>query len=544
MLLLIFMAYTLNVPTKSPTGETIYQSGTNSALSSQGISIPPPPKAYFSMQDKKTGKYGEVQELTSIQSGSEPITSQSLSSQQSISIPSAGGATSIGGSGAGITGGADAYGAFASAISGLQATADETKKSGEVKKDPNQLDSGGLADLVKQLHSQTTPVNSAEIYAQQEQAAGLQQKQQLVNDYTAQLNAITAKAQAQQLMVTGQGRGIPEAIIGGQQAQIAKEAAIQALPIAAQLSAAQGNLQMAQQHVDTYSKLLISDAQNKYDRQIAVINAVIPFATASEQRRLQLLDNKASQANATAKDNLERADSYAKLALGNGNQAAFAGITKLMANPTSSTFMQDVSAYAGQISPASTGGYTSKQVTAINKINENVSKNATYSKTSSMRNYGDNVLASLSLGTGVGDISAINQFQKVIDEGAVTRDQDVKLIQGSQSLANTLKTKIARLEKGEQLSPTLRAEMRTAVEAMYEKQVEALLKDPYIAAKNREAELGGITIDDTILGELSSFSKEGTVAPEDTAIADEAKAAGVVIENGGGLMTWFGNLFR
>lgn len=152
------------------------------------------------------------------------------------------------------------------------------------------------------------------------------------------------------------------------------------------------------------------------------------------------------------------------------------------------------------------GNYTPKQLTALTKLNQDVSKNATYTKTTSMRNYGDNVIASLSLGSGVGDISAINQFQKVIDEGAVTRDQDVKLIQSSQSLANKLKAVVSRLESGQQLSPELRKQMREAVEKMYEKQVDALQKDPYISAKKKEAELYGLTTGDTILGELGSFT--------------------------------------
>ena len=143
----------------------------------------------------------------------------------------------------------------------------------------------------------------------------------------------------------------------------------------------------------------------------------------------------------------------------------------------------------------------------LTRLNENISKNATYSKTTSMRNYGDNVIAALNIGTGVSDIAAINQFQKVIDEGAVTRDQDVKLIQGAQSLINRLKTKIKNLEKGDQLSPTQRKEMKTVIDKMYAAQVKALLKDPYITAKKREAELNGLDVEDTILGELESFQR-------------------------------------
>lgn len=161
------------------------------------------------------------------------------------------------------------------------------------------------------------------------------------------------------------------------------------------------------------------------------------------------------------------------------------------------------------------GQYTEKQKKAITKLNEDVSKNATYAKTTAMRGYADNVSASLSQGTGTGDLAAINQFQKVIDEGAVTRDQDVKLIQQSQSLLDSIKTKANRLAKGEQLSPELRQQMRTSVEALYDAQIKALNKDPYIKAKTTEAGLYGLKDTDTILGELGGFTVGGTVNPAD-----------------------------
>lgn len=160
--------------------------------------------------------------------------------------------------------------------------------------------------------------------------------------------------------------------------------------------------------------------------------------------------------------------------------------------------------------PEGDGQYTSKQLTALTRLNENVSKNATYAKTSSMRNYGDNVITALSQGTGVSDIAAINQFQKVIDEGAVTRDQDVKLIQQSQSLLNQYKTMIKKLEKGEQLSPEQRTQMKDLVNKMYESQVNALSKDPYIKAKMTEAKSYGLNVQDTILGELGGFNRSDT----------------------------------
>jgi hypothetical protein len=157
------------------------------------------------------------------------------------------------------------------------------------------------------------------------------------------------------------------------------------------------------------------------------------------------------------------------------------------------------------------GGYTDDQNKVITRVDDKVSKNETYKKTSNMRAFADNVSASLALGTGTGDLSAINQFQKVIDEGAVTRDQDVKLIQNSQSLINKLRTYEKKLTKGEQLSPELRSEMNAAVQSIYQAQIKALAKDPFI--KSKESELRRYDIDptDTIIGELGAFSVQGEI---------------------------------
>jgi len=158
---------------------------------------------------------------------------------------------------------------------------------------------------------------------------------------------------------------------------------------------------------------------------------------------------------------------------------------------------------------------------AISDVNNSVAKSSTYAKTVSMQNYANNVQAALSLSTGVGDIAAINQFQKVVDEGAVTRDQDVKLIQESQSLLNTLNTKVSKLQKGEQLSPELRSQMNAAINALYNAQIKALEKDPYIKSKKKELETKGIDPIDTIFGELGSFqsSSDSTIGTTPSGIS-------------------------
>jgi hypothetical protein len=130
------------------------------------------------------------------------------------------------------------------------------------------------------------PESSLDAYLKAQRAFDIKKKQQQVTNYQAQLNAVVAKSQADQLSVTGQGRGIPEVIIGGQQAQIAKEAAIAALPIQAQLAAAQGDLEFAQQNMNTYLDLAQKDIENKFNYKMKLFDVAYDIASKDQQAKL------------------------------------------------------------------------------------------------------------------------------------------------------------------------------------------------------------------------------------------------------------------
>ena len=153
-------------------------------------------------------------------------------------------------------------------------------------------------DRINALMNNPQP-NLENLYNTTRQQTGVDQAQQAVNTYTGQLNTITANSQAAQLAVTGQGRGIPETILGGQQAEIAKEAAINALPIQALLATAQGNLQMAQSNLDTLFSIKSKDAENTYSFNTSMINAVYDFADKQQQNLLDTLKTQQAQAYAT-----------------------------------------------------------------------------------------------------------------------------------------------------------------------------------------------------------------------------------------------------
>lgn len=226
------------------------------------------------------------------------ISSSSLASGASVSgLPSAGPTGVYGGGMSSPTG----QGALASIKAGMTSpaaydTKDSQQSDTTAVRDQNQFDAQGIIDMISGVDREAPSIDRAKIMREERRAAQIEQKQQEVSNYQTQLNAIQAQAQADQLSLVGQGRGIPEVIIGGQQEKVAREAAIRALPVAAQLAAAQNNLQLAQDHLDTMYKLRVQEAEDRYNRWQQTRDAVLPLLTEREKRRVALLDrDKANQ---------------------------------------------------------------------------------------------------------------------------------------------------------------------------------------------------------------------------------------------------------
>lgn len=188
---------------------------------------------------------------------------------------------------------------------------------------------------------------SEESYRRAQEETGILKKQQLVSDLSGKLDAITAAAEANKLRVIGQGRGIPEAIIGGQQAQIAREAAIEALPVAAQLNAAQGNLQMAEQNLNTLFKIYSDDATNKYNQKQKVNEAFYSILTGVQKTALDKIEKAETRAYNEQLQDQQDAKEYAKIAFSN-NQATL-GSQIMALNPKSPTYRTDVAELSSKI---------------------------------------------------------------------------------------------------------------------------------------------------------------------------------------------------
>ena len=180
----------------------------------------------------------------------------------------------------------------------------------------------GIFDSYLKESQKIAPVSSADIYNRQYKEDGIKQKQQEVNNYASQINTITANRDAQVLSLEGSGRGQTTGFIGGEQGRINREAAIQALPVQAQLAASQGNLQLAQDHLNTMVSLKVADATNAYNRQTKLLDTVYQFATTAETRRLDELKAKNERTYQEKQDFLKVQASALSNALGQGAPAS------------------------------------------------------------------------------------------------------------------------------------------------------------------------------------------------------------------------------
>ena len=393
-----------------------------------------------------------------------------------------------------------------------QAEADKTSKS--------------LDELISGLTQKDSVLNSEEVKQQNEI---VRQRQQEVNNYVAQLNSIVAKQNQDLLSTRGtlSAEGSTEAVYGGIAATINREAAIRALPVQAQIAAAQGNLELAQDYLGQVKAVKQEQIDNEYNYNMAKFKAVYDVLTTKEKRQLDKIAQTETQAVTKAKDNTERQDFWANKALESGQGSLMGQIHALKAgDPNFDTKLSNLTARLTPKATTSTGKYNATQDKYIDQINTGVANSFNYKAVNAARSYADGVLTSLRQKNGLSDIAAINQFQKVIDEGAVTRDQDVKLVQGAQSLVNTLKTKVKKLEKGDVLSDEQRATMENTVTKLYEAKVNALADDAYVKAQIIKAEQNGIDTNDTILGQLGGF---GTQSSGNT----NKPSPGAIIESGG-----------
>lgn len=162
------------------------------------------------------------------------------------------------------------------------ATSTGTEAEGQApKEDATSMYQKAMDKLFKQKDSQD------ELYSKAMDESGIQQARQQMQNTQNSINAITSKMNSDLLQLRGTAaqEGVTEAVYGGQQAQITREATIQLLPLQAQLAADQGNLEMAESNLDTLFKIYSKDAEDSYNLYANQAKMYYDKATKDEQRQ-------------------------------------------------------------------------------------------------------------------------------------------------------------------------------------------------------------------------------------------------------------------
>lgn len=218
--------------------------------------------------------------------------------------------------------------------------------------------------LMGDFESQTT--NESRLKEQQRM---LRPKENAVNALSGQLNTITANRDAEMLRLEGQGRGVTESIIGGQQAQISREAAIQAMPIQAQLAIAQDDLESARSYASQLFQAQSQDAQNRYNFKKELNASIFNFLNDQEKTRIAQNEKALDRAFSVEQSNRGTLKSLAMQAIEYGQGALSAEIMKL--DPTSPTFDADFGDVTSRLrKPVTAGGSgdSAPKVVSINGV--------------------------------------------------------------------------------------------------------------------------------------------------------------------------------
>lgn len=199
-----------------------------------------------------------------------------------------------------------------------------------------------------------------------EQERMLRPKEKAVNSLTAQLNTITANRDAEMLALEGQGRGVTESIIGGQQAQISREAAIQAMPIQAQLAVAQADLDSARSYASQLFQAQSQDALAKYNYQKELNSSIYNFLDSQEKARLAKTEKEQDRKFQVEQANRSTLKQLAMQAIDNGQSALAAEIMR--GNPASETFDADFGDYVSRLRKPVAAGDGAPKVVSINGV--------------------------------------------------------------------------------------------------------------------------------------------------------------------------------
>lgn len=348
-----------------------------------------------------------------------------------------------------------------------------------------------------------------------EQAFTLQQEEALgVNKFENELNDIYAdilnkSASLRQGLVNQEGRPVAMEFITGRQAQMKRLAAAELEGLKAVYDATNARLLTAESRVQKAVDLKYEPIRNALEISKELITINKDRMTRSEKKRaekkeaqlaaLELQINRASEQETEVK-------SFLLTALQNG--ASPTQVSSAMTRASKGEMgINDAIAEFGyfSIDPAvraqrdaivkqqqdvEKGILTEKQADVADSLRKEYNGLAEVKDSKDLEANTTALLLALEEETGVGDISAINTFQRlVVDPGVAVREGDVSLLQSAQSFTDKATLKAKGLMVGDKLTEEARQQMRDLALGVYDARV-AIVESQTSPIRTRAEESG------------------------------------------------------
>jgi hypothetical protein len=272
-------------------------------------------------------------------------------------------ATSVSGSGGGVSGGSPGTPignnvALGAGPNGLFPTGTTTDSQGnavktEVKEEASKEKT--LEDYMKeQVGMMPKEVNADKLRRQAEKEAGLFEAQQRVNTTQNEINGITTKLNTDLLSLRGTAakEGVTEAVYGGQQAELTREATIKLLPLQAQLAADQNNLELAKSTADDLFKYRYEDATRKADQWYKAYEMAKDRFTSAENKKIAEIKQKHDDNKSLLSDRTNFIQNLVNQAFDSGQSTLAKKLMSTMnnlPNVDSANFDQDLNAVMAQV---------------------------------------------------------------------------------------------------------------------------------------------------------------------------------------------------
>jgi hypothetical protein len=304
------------------------------------------------------------------------------------------------------------------------------------------------------------------------------QKQAL--EIKSQINMINAglESNLQQLRQVGSQEGVTEAVYGGQQLQLNREAAIKLMPLTASYQAAVDNYNAAKDIVKDW----VTQENAYLDKYTSWKNSIFEkaynYAVGKEKQAIEEARYKSENAREDAKNRRNELLNLYEMAADNGDKNTMSSISQLIA--TADTMDSDTynAMYGNALSKVqpkvSEGQLTTRQninlASITNKYQADETIKAAQSAVSAV-NLANKVIADPSKAGN--QLTILYTFIKSLDPNSAVREGELSLATNTQSYLSRFKTALEKISQNKGISDAMTIELANATKELASQWTEA-----------------------------------------------------------------------